>query len=133
MSISPVQIAAARKFAPPLITTGQADRRGARLRSVNRRAVDYARNAGIALADVYPLDIVTMRALAPSADSIEASTFVYSAGLTADDVYPTEVTFMGEGPRRHWRWGWAAVGALVGAVVAGPIGAAVGVIVGGVR
>jgi hypothetical protein len=127
-----VQIEAARRYAPPLITVGQVDRRGARLRQVNRRAVEYVSRAGLALEDVYPGAAGTIRALAPPMGSPEAPMFVRVTGLTAADVYPP-ATFAGEAPKARWRWGWATAGFLVGAACVGPVGALVGAIIGGAR
>jgi hypothetical protein len=128
------KLAATRRFAPPLVTTGRVDRRGANMRLLNRRAVDYARNAGFGVEDVYPDAVGTMRALAPPMGSPEAGAFVRAAGLSFRDVYPPLISCVGGdkalGLRRPSRWRWATVGFFVGAVIAGPIGAAVGVTVG---
>lgn len=145
MSMATVaQIEAARRFAPPLLVTEQVDRRGARLRHVNRRAVEYAQRAGMQLEDVYPGALAIVRAMAPPAGSIEAPTFVRAVGLRFIDVYPPAgagIVVAGETPsqalRTRWRWVWPAAGLLVGAAVAGPVGLVVGggfgVLAGGAR
>ena len=132
MPATAVQIAAARRFAPPLITLDRLDKRGAKLRQVNRRAVDYAHRAGLSVEEVYPEGLWMLRALAPAAESVEAGAFMRTTGLRSDELYPP---FGGEmtGKRGGWRWGWAVVGALVGAALVGPIGAVAGGILGGAR
>jgi hypothetical protein len=118
-------IAMVRHFAPPFVTTGQLDRRGARLYLVNCRAVEFARDAGLRLEDVYPGAMKALRHLAPPAGSPEALVFAEEAGVPAGDLYPVRVAFGGEvGPQRRWRWGWALAGALIGAALVGPVGAA---------
>jgi hypothetical protein len=117
------QIAAARRFAPPLTTIGRADRRGARVRLLNRRAVDYAKRAGLGVWDVYPEGLMAVQAMAPEQGSAESGTFAAAAGLELADVYfGSEVKPI----KRRWCWSWAAVGVLVGAALVGPIGAVVG-------
>jgi len=130
MNVTPPQIAAARQYAPPLFVTGQLDRRGAKLRLVNRRAVDYAHRAGMSVETVYPGATGSIRALAPPMGTPEARAFVAATGLSIGEVYASD--FSGERVLR-WRWGWAVVGFAVGAVILGPIGAAVGAVVGGTR
>lgn len=126
-----VQIAAARRYAPPLFTVSKIDRRGAKLRSVNRRAVDYAHRAGMSVETVYPGAMGSIRALAPPMGSPEASAFVAATGLAEGDVYPI---FGGEvSSARRWRWGWVAMGILVGAALGGPLGAAAGGLLGATR
>ncbi len=126
--VTDAQIAAARRFAPPLIVMERVDRRGAKLRQVSRKAIDYVTHAGMVLEDVYPGGGVAVRELAPPEGTAEAAAFTRAAGLSMGDVYPAVslAVFSGEGSRRRWRWRWVVVGALVGAVFAGPIGAAVG-------
>jgi hypothetical protein len=135
MVATAAQLEAARRYAPPLITVGQIDRRGARLRQVNRRAVEYVQHAGLALEDVYPGARGTIRALAPPMGSPEAPMFVRATGLPSADIYPggALATFGGETSRARWRWGWATAGFIVGAVVVGPIGAVVGAVIAGAR
>ncbi len=127
------KLAATRRFAPPLMVTGQVDRRGASLRSINKRAVDYSRNAGFGIEDVYPSGIPAVRAMAPPPGTPEAAAFVRTSGLRETDVYPLISCVGGSAiyPRRRWRWGWVVAGVLVGAALVGPIGAAVGVVAGG--
>ena len=127
--VTAAQIAAARQYAPPLVTAGRTDRRGAVLRSVNRRAVDYARRAGLRMEDVYPGGLATVRAMAPSPGSPEAAAFASAAGLRLGELYPP--AFAGEASRRRWRWGWMALGVLVGAALAGPLGVPLGAVAGG--
>ncbi len=124
-----VQIAAARRFAPPLVVKSRVDRRGAKLRSVDRRAVDYARRAGLRVEDVYPGGLATVRAMAPSQGTPEAAAFASAAGLGLGELYPT--MFAGEAPGRRWRWGWMALGVLVGAAFVGPLGVPLGAVAGG--
>jgi len=127
------KIAAARRYAPPLVVVAPIDRRGARLRQISRRAIDYTKNAGLKLLDVYPDALTAVRRMAPAAGTPEATNFVASIGLTTADVYPP-ATVSGErrvrmrrsGRAGRWRWAWAVVGAAIGGVVAGPIGLAVG-------
>jgi hypothetical protein len=128
--VTPAQIEAARRFAPPLMTVGRADRRGARLRSVNRRAIDYAQRAGFSLEDVYPHGLTAVRALAPTAGTPEAPAFVAAIGLPLGEIYPT--SFSGES-KSPWRWGWAVAGFAVGAMAGGPIWAVAGSLLGGFR
>lgn len=127
------KLQAARRFAPPLVVTGRVDRRGASLRSVSRRAVDYTRSAGFGIEDVYPSGIRAVRAMAPPKDAPEAAAFVRASGLRETDVYPliSCVGGMQVYPKRRWRWGWVVAGVIVGAALVGPIGAAVGVVAGG--
>ncbi len=127
-----VQIAAARRWAPPLVVQLQADRRGARLRAVNRRAVDYARRAGMRLEDVYPGGLATVRALAPPPGTAAATTFLRTTGLSAAAVYPPPAMSGEASAQKGWRWGWAALGVLAGAALGGPAGAAVGGVLGAV-
>lgn len=122
------QIAAARRFAPPLITTGQIDRRGAKLRYVNRRAIDYARRAGLTLTDVYPDGLAAIRALAPAPGTDAEVLFARDLGLPPS-AFGAELAI----PVRRWCWGWALAGALLGAMVVGPVGALAGGVFGGVR
>jgi hypothetical protein len=129
------QITAARQYAPPLVTVSQLDRRGAKLRCVNRRAVDYARNAGMGVETVYPGGMSQVRRLAPARGSPEAAPWVKAVGLRASDVYPPSSggSFAGETVSRKRRWGWTAVGLFVGACLAGPLGAMAGGLIGVTR
>jgi len=129
--MTPAQLAAARRFAPPFIVTGQADRRGAKLHYVNRRAVDYASNAGFGLEDVYPGAGRALRLLAPPEGAPEVDAFARAAGLTPADVYPAFAGESGGTAKRRWGWRWALVGALVGAALVGPVGAAAMGVAGG--
>ena len=128
------KLAATRRYAPPLVVTGRVDRRGAVLRGVNRRAIDYTRSAGFGIEDVYPSGIEMVRAMAPPRDAPESAAFVRASGLSTGDVYPLISCVGGAAaqPRRRWRWGWVVAGVLVGAALVGPIGAAVGVVAGGI-
>lgn len=108
---SVAQIAAARQYAPPLITTLQVDRRGARLRTVNQKALDYAQRAGLSLTDVYP--------------GWQAQ--LYMLGQAPD------VDIAGEAPATGRKWGWAAAGFAVGAMAVGPIWALAGAALGALR
>ena len=121
--MTPIPVEAARRYAPPLITTGSLDRRGANLRQVNRRAVDYALNAGFGVEDVYPGGLGKIRALAPLWGSPEAFTFAGAAGLAVRDVYPPAPA-----PKnvRRRRWKWFVAGILLGAAFGGPLGAVAG-------
>jgi hypothetical protein len=123
-----LRIAAARRFAPPLVQIGAVDRRGARLRTLNGKAIGYALRSGLPFDDVYPGGIATARRLAPPGGTAEASAFVRASGLPYDVVYPP--TFAGEGPRRRFPWGWTVVGLLFGACAGGPVGLAVGGVAG---
>ena len=128
------KLQAVRRFAPPLVVTGRVDRRGAPIRSVSRRAVDYTRSAGFGVEDVYPDAVGAMRALAPPMGSPEAPAFMRATGLSQREVYPPLISCVGGMqvyPRRRWRWRWAAVGFLVGAALAGPLGAAAAGVAGG--
>lgn len=129
--MTPLQIAAARQYAPPLIVVGRVDRRGARLRRVSRRAVEYARRAGMPLEVVYPGGVIAVRRLAPMAGTPEALRFLRATGLPMGEVYPP-VAFGGE-LRGKRRWPWIAVGAAIGAMVGGPVGMVVGCAVGSLR
>jgi hypothetical protein len=100
------RIAAARRYAPPLVEVVRADRRGARLRQVSRRAIEYARNAGLTLGEVYPAARSQLGGLAPS---------VFGA-----DPQPAS---------QPWGWRAAALGLVLGALV-GPVTALVGLGVG---
>jgi hypothetical protein len=124
------QIAAARRYAPPLLVTTRVDRRGAKLRQINRCAIDYARRAGLAFEDVYPGGTAVVRRLAPPKGSHEAKAFARASGLSHRTLFGGEIE--SEEPLR-WRWRWAAVGAIVGAALAGPIGAVAGGLIGGTR
>jgi hypothetical protein len=130
--VTATQITAARRFAPPLVVAARVDRRGAKLRTVNRRAVDYATRAGMRLEDVYPGGLGVVRSMAPGRGSSEAAAFAAAAGLGLGELYPPS-TFAGEIPRKRWRWGWMAVGAFVGAALLGPVGAVAGGLIGGTR
>jgi hypothetical protein len=129
------QIRAARRYAPPLVTSGRVDRRGAILRSVSRRAIEYAAAAGMSVEDVYPGEIAAARALTPRAGSAESVEFLRVTGLREAEVYPPVVAIGWDllPSRRRWRWGWIAVGVIVGAALAGPVGALAGGLIGGVR
>lgn len=105
MALTPTQLQAARRFAPPLFTPGQVDRRGASLRQLNPRALGYVANAGAGLAEVYP----------------------DQAGLILDSV----PDFSGEMP--GWRWGLSALGFAAGACLGGPIWALAGGLLGGLQ
>jgi hypothetical protein len=122
------QIAAARLYAPPLFVVEPFDRRGAQLRQVSPKAVEYARRAGLAVLDVYPNALGPIREMAPMAGSMEAARFVRAVGLRAEDVYP----FAGEpgpAPSPSMRWAaWAVAGVFLGAVT---VGGAVGWLIGG--
>jgi hypothetical protein len=125
------QITAARRYAPPLLIVARVDRRGAKLRQVNRCAVDYARRAGLAFEDVYPGGTDAVRRLAPPKGTHEAKAFARATGLSHRTIFGGEAVGLEE-PLR-WRWRWAAVGAIVGAAFAGPIGAVAGGLIGGTR
>lgn len=138
------KIAAARKFAPPLIVTAKVDRRGAALRTVNRRAVDYARRGGFRLEEVYPGGLAQVRAIAPPRGSPDADKFLRATGLSVAAVYPpphvlaaqrsrigADAPLIGAAPAR-WRWRWSALGAVAGAMAGGPVYAAAGLVLGGV-
>jgi len=127
------KLLAARRFAPPFIVAGRADKRGAKLHYVNRRAVDYVAHAGFGIEDVYPGAGKALRLLAPPAGSPEMGGFLRAAGLGMTDVYPAFAgdVMVGPGPRSRWRWGWAAVGAVLGAAFVGPMGAAAMGVAGG--
>jgi hypothetical protein len=125
------RIAAARRFAPPLVMAGQVDKRGARLHYVNCKAVAYTAHAGLRLEDVYPGAMRALRHLAPPQGSLEAPLFAREAGVSVDELYPSRVSFGGEGAGAGWRWKWAVVGALIGACLVGPVGAATLGVAGG--
>jgi hypothetical protein len=138
MSRSSSHVAAAQRFAPPLVVLERVDRRGARIRTVNPGAVAYARRGGFGVEEVYPDGMRVARALAPPLGSKEAGEFAEVTGLTLREVYPP--AFVGEwgggrgGARgTRWRWKWAAVGAVVGAALLGPVGLVVGGVIGGTR
>jgi hypothetical protein len=122
--MTPIPIETARHFAPPLFVVDTFDRRGAKLRCVNRRAVDYALNAGFGVEDIYPGGLGKIRSLAPVWGSPEAPAFVSATGLTTRDVYPPRWT--GSKPARRRRWGWLVAGLILGAAFGGPIGAITG-------
>jgi hypothetical protein len=125
------RIAAARAYAPPLVVVEAFDKRGAKLRQVNQKAVGYAQRAGLALEDVYPGALATLRLLAPSAGSLEAIRFAMSVGVPLSDLYPAPAAVSGESksrPRR--RWLWVAVGLALGALSGGTANAVVGGVVG---
>lgn len=126
------RIEAARCFAPPLVTVGQVDRRGARLHFINGRAVAYTQSAGLSLEEVYPGAMRALRMLAPPAGSPEAAPFAREVGVPVGDLYPLTVDF-GQEPqnKRSWGWKWAIVGALLGAAAFGPAGSAVIGVAGG--
>ena len=131
MNLTP-QLAAARHYAPPLIVAGRLDRRGAPLRQVNRRAVDYARSAGFGVDDVYPGGMAMIRSLAPTG-GLEMGEFARAAGLLPIELYSFD-TFGVETPSSSsWDWRWTAIGAAVGAMLGGPMWAAAGSLLGGVR
>lgn len=132
MTLTSAQLEAARHFAPPLIVGARADRRGASLRGVNRRAVDYAARAGVPLDALYPEELATARVMAPPAGSPEAAPWLAATGLSAADVYPMGGEVPAR-PRTRWRWGWALAGAVAGAALGGPVWAAVGSLAGGLR
>jgi hypothetical protein len=123
------RIAAARRFAPPLLVPTRLDRRGARLRALNPKALAYVRRAGMSLSDVYPEALAHIRRLAPPVGTLDAAAFLSATGLPAADVYPP-TQMSGELPagarRGGKRWAWALAGATLGALAAGPIGLAVG-------
>ena len=123
------QLAAARHYAPPLIVAGRLDRRGAPLRQVNRRAVDYARSAGFGVDDVYPGGLAMIRSLAPTG-GLEMGEFARAAGLLPSELY----SFGAETPSpAAWDWRWTMFGAALGAMFGGPVWAAAGSLLGGVR
>lgn len=99
------RIAAARRYAPPLIEVRQADRRGARVRQVSKRAVDYANRAGLALEEVYPQ---------------------VSQALARFGAEPLPIVVP-----QPLGWKLPALGLVLGAL-GGPVGAVVGVAIGGV-
>lgn len=122
------QLAAARHYAPPLIIADRLDRRGAPLRQVNRRAVDYVRSAGFGVDDVYPGGMAMIRSLAP-VNGLEMGEFARAAGLHPADLY----MFGAEAPASGWDWRWTMIGAALGAMFGGPVWAAAGSLLGGVR
>ena len=127
---TPAQIAAARQYAPPLIAVGQVDRRGAKLRVVNKQAVAYAQRAGLALEDVYPGGLPQVRAIAPEEGTYESFAFAQTLGITPDELYPA--TFEGEAPK-GLPWGWALAGFAIGACAGGPLWALAGGILGALK
>jgi hypothetical protein len=126
------RIAAARAYAPPLVIVEAFDKRGAKLRQVNQKAVGYAQRAGLALEDVYPGALATLRLLAPPAGSPEAIRFAMSVGVPLSDLYPAPATASGEDtPRlRRRRWAWIAAGLVLGAISGGVSGLLTGGVVG---
>lgn len=125
------RIAAARAYAPPLVIVEAFDKRGAKLRQVNQKAVGYAQRAGLALEDVYPGALDTLRLLAPPVGTTEAIRFAMSVGLPLSSLYPAPAVVSGEStsrPRR--RWLWVAVGLALGALSGGTANAVVGGVVG---
>lgn len=129
------KIAAARRYAPPLFSYEPLDRRGARLRQVNRGAVDYAARAGLTLNDVYPNAIHIVRGMAPPPGGRDARRFSLATGLPIDEIYPSP--FAGEAPKKRRRWVWTIAGLVTGGVVGGVVGlvagGALGAFVGGGR
>jgi hypothetical protein len=129
------KIAAARRYAPPLFVIEAFDKRGARLRQVNPKAVGYVQRAGLKLEDVYPGAIAQLRLLAPQQGTPEAIRFAMSVGVLMSDLYPPAATVSGEAsskPRHRRRWVWIAAGLVIGIVTGGAVGAAVGSVVGAV-
>jgi hypothetical protein len=120
-------IAAAKRFAPPLIVIAAIDRRGARLRRINPLAIRYAKRAGLELEEVYPGGTVILRALAPHA---------FAAAVIPRPAFGVEAAGVGSGVgvagvavadvSRRSGWGWTAAGAALGAMAGGPWGAALG-------
>jgi hypothetical protein len=96
------KISFTRKWAPPLWEIRQAHPKGARIRQVSRRAIEYTRAAGFELGEVY--------------------FGVESRGGAGVPARPAA---------RPWRWGLPALGLVLGALV-GPVGAVIGGLVGGV-
>lgn len=130
------RIAAARAYAPPLVIVEPFDRRGARLRQVNAKAIAYAQRAGMSLEEVYPGAIAMLRALAPPPGTIEAARFARAVGLRVPDLYAVSggaggTSVGGERSRGRRRWAWIAAGLALGAATAGAGGALVGGAVGG--
>lgn len=127
VSLTP-QLAATRRYAPPLFTDARLDRRGAAIRQVNRRAVDYAHSAGFGVDDVYPGAMSMIRSLAPMS-GFEMGEFALAAGLHPADLYP----FGAEMTSASWSWSRTLLGVAVGAMLGGPVWAAAGGLLGGVR
>ena len=106
--LTPAQLEATRRYAPPLFVVGQLDRRGAKLRQLNQRAIDYASSAGSTLMEVYPQQI--------------------------GDLYRIDDSkFEGESVSSGWRWGLSTLGFAAGACIGGPIWALAGGLLGGLQ
>ena len=97
---TPAQIAGARRFAPPLFVVRSVDRRGAKIREVNRQAVAYAKRAGLRMEDVFPGSGEEVRKLAPARGTKEAEAFLRASGLGRAFVYPEPVAKFGDAQER---------------------------------
>jgi hypothetical protein len=126
------RIAAARTYAPPLVVVEAFDKRGARLRQVNPKAIGYAQRAGLKIEDVYPGALGFLRSIAPPQGTVEATRFVQSIGVPANDIYPTASISGEASPRRRRRWLWVAAGLVLGVVTGGVSGAVAGGVVGAI-